>query len=94
VNYDRGIQQLYNRLNTNLESCARKYQIPFEGNDVSDRFTRLVEQLHNRCGERVVVIIDEYDKPLLNTIDNSILHNEIRSALRTIGEWLVDSNGG
>jgi hypothetical protein len=38
--------------------------------------------LSRRCGERVVIIIDEYDKPLLNTIDVPDIHKEIRSALK------------
>jgi hypothetical protein len=46
----------------------------------STRFTYLINNLREKTGERVVVIIDEYDKPLLGTIDNPELHKEIRSA--------------
>jgi hypothetical protein len=38
--------------------------------------------LHNKYNERVVVIIDEYDKPLLVTMDNPELQAEIRGALK------------
>jgi hypothetical protein len=42
----------------------------------------LIRALHEHCGERVVVIIDEYDKPLLNTIDIPDVHVKLRDALK------------
>ena len=35
------------------------------------RFRRLLEALHERTGERVVVLVDEYDKPILNALEGS-----------------------
>jgi hypothetical protein len=35
-----------------------------------------------QSGEKVVVIIDEYDKPLLSTIDDPALHVKIRDELK------------
>ena len=34
-----------------------------------ERFSELVRALHEREGERVVVLIDEYDKPILDALD-------------------------
>ena len=33
------------------------------------RLRRLIEALHERAGERVVVLVDEYDKPILNALE-------------------------
>ena len=33
------------------------------------RFASLLEALHERTGERVVVLVDEYDKPILNALE-------------------------
>ena len=33
------------------------------------RFADLLEALHERTGERVVVLVDEYDKPILNALE-------------------------
>ena len=34
------------------------------------RFRRLLRELHRRTGRRVVVLVDEYDKPILDAIDS------------------------
>ena len=36
--------------------------------DISLRFSRLIEELHRQCGQQVVVLVDEYDKPLLDLL--------------------------
>jgi len=64
-NYSNGIDVLYDNLNRNIEFCTQKYQVPITGETVSDRFTCLIYSLHKHLNEQVVVIIDEYDKPLL-----------------------------
>ena len=33
------------------------------------RFADLLEALHDRTGERIVVLVDEYDKPILNALE-------------------------
>ncbi|MDR3171423.1 MAG: ATP-binding protein [Treponema sp.] len=80
--YERGINELFATINTTLDICAGKYGVTCEGESLSARFTRLINNLHEKTGERVAVIIDEYDKPLLGTIDNPELHKETRSALK------------
>ncbi len=35
------------------------------------RFASLLEALHERTGERVVVLVDEYDKPILNALEGA-----------------------
>jgi hypothetical protein len=80
--YRRGIEELYATINTALEIRAEKYNVPFEGETISDRFMRLIINLFRACGERVAVIIDEYDKPLLETIDSPEIHKQMRSALK------------
>ena len=37
--------------------------------DVSLRFNHLLEELHEKTGRKVVVLIDEYDKPLLDLVE-------------------------
>ncbi|MDR2727506.1 MAG: ATP-binding protein, partial [Chitinispirillales bacterium] len=78
----KGVVELYANLNRDMELCAKKYGVPFTGETISDRFARLIHALHEHCGRRVVVIIDEYDKPLLSTLENAGLHQEMRNALK------------
>jgi hypothetical protein len=37
--------------------------------DVGVRFNHLIEELHKKTGQQVVVLIDEYDKPLLDLLE-------------------------
>ncbi|MDR2542786.1 MAG: AAA family ATPase, partial [Treponema sp.] len=91
-NYSNGVKELYITLNRDLELCAKKYGVPFSGETASDRFARLIFTLKEHFKERVVVIIDEYDKPLLNTIDNPELHVEMRSELKNFYGVLKSSD--
>lgn len=40
--------------------------------DVSLRFNSLLENMHEKTGRRVVVLIDEYDKPLLDLLETGL----------------------
>ena len=80
--YSQGLDELYAGLDRNMEFCAQKYGITVTGTTKSDRLARLIHDLNKTCDERVVVIIDEYDKPLLNTIDFPKLHAIMRSVLK------------
>ncbi|MDE0419396.1 MAG: AAA family ATPase [Gammaproteobacteria bacterium] len=46
------------------------------------RFRRLVRELHRQTGRRVVVLVDEYDKPILDALDTRELAVANRAALR------------
>src|SRR5574344_99660 len=46
------------------------------------RFKGLVRRACEKTGERVVILVDEYDKPLLQTIGNETLQEEYRSTLK------------
>jgi hypothetical protein len=83
---------LYEIINIALESCANKYSVPLTGDSVVGRFVRLIETLHNKYNEKVVVIIDEYDKPLLSTIDAPEIHVKMREALKSFYGILKSSD--
>jgi len=78
-----GIPELHVTINENLEYCARKHGVPFTGETIGDRLVRLIRALHEHCGKRVVVIIDEYDKPLTSTIVNREVHESLRNELKS-----------
>lgn len=49
---------------------------------ISGQFTQLVRLAHQRHGQRVVVLIDEYDKPLLDNIADKASALAIREGLK------------
>ena len=48
----------------------------------SSRFSGLIQRACKKSGKRVVVLIDEYDKPLISTMENFALNDEIRTILK------------
>lgn len=49
---------------------------------LGDRFQKLLELAAEKTGKRCVVLIDEYDKPLLDTIDQSDIQNHIKEVFK------------
>jgi hypothetical protein len=82
-NYKRnGIKTLDIALSRQLKLAAEKHGVVLEEDyDCANRFASLIQKVSDKAGVRAVVIIDEYDKPLLDTINNPANHNDIRDEL-------------
>ncbi|MDR1155849.1 MAG: AAA family ATPase [Bacteroidales bacterium] len=61
-----------------LEEIARNFQITLTSESAPDCFRKLIRTLHAQTGKRVVVLIDEYDKPI-----TSHLFDDQLSSIRT-----------
>ena len=48
----------------------------------SERFQSLITTIAKKTGKKVVILVDEYDKPLLNNILNDNLKDKIRTVLK------------
>jgi hypothetical protein len=51
---------------------------------ISGRFAEIIKGAREKYGERAVVLVDEYDKPLLDNIHNPEMAKEIRSGLKNL----------
>ena len=47
------------------------------------RFYGVIQRAFEQTGKQVVILVDEYDKPLLNTFDNPELQDKYRSLLKS-----------
>lgn len=66
----------------------------FESDDLGLLFKSLIAEAHRKYGRRVVVLIDEYDKPLNETrFTEDALHETMRAILRGFYSVLKDSAG-
>ncbi|MDR1140106.1 MAG: AAA family ATPase, partial [Planctomycetaceae bacterium] len=63
-----------------LKKIAENYQITLEEESAVGYFRALIESLHNITGKQVVVLIDEYDKPITSHLFDSQLKT-IRTAV-------------
>jgi len=49
----------------------------------SARFQGIIERTHEQTGKQVVILIDEYDKPLTETLNNENLNENFRRELKS-----------
>ena len=75
---DRRIASL---LGVNREALSLTCNHP---DDVVDCFSQLIRQAHRSTGERVVVLVDEYDKPILDNLTQPEAGKAIRDGLRNL----------
>ena len=57
-----------------------------------ERFGHLIRTLHRQTGQRVVVLVDEYDKPILDALENQELAGANRDFLRGLYGVIKDSD--
>lgn len=71
------------KLNFLLDNIAEGYGIKLKPTLPELKFKELIFKLYKQTGQKVVVLVDEYDKPILDNIDNSEIAEEIRDFLKT-----------
>ncbi|AVI62965.1 ATP-binding protein [Halomonas sp. GFAJ-1] len=59
---------------------------------IADDFASLLENAHLAYGQRVVVLIDEYDKPILDNLLDPELARELREGLKNLYSVLKDAD--
>ena len=52
-----------------LDAIERSIEVASRYDAAHARFRHLLQALHERTGQRVVVLVDEYDKPILDALD-------------------------
>ena len=79
--YD-SVESLGNILNDNLTRWENLYGREVSEVSFSLRFAGVIRRAHERTGQRVVILVDEYDKPMLQAINNEELQREFRNTLK------------
>ena len=65
-----------------LQKYEQQYGVSIISKSLSVRFANVISEARKKTGQRVVVLIDEYDKPLISSIDNPALNQEMRTMLK------------
>jgi hypothetical protein len=69
-------------LDTNLSIHERKWGRNTNDTTPASRLIELIHRAHEKTGKQVVVLIDEYDKPLISSMDDPDLNTAIRTILK------------
>jgi hypothetical protein len=96
ISFGSGVHQqlasLEALIHEQLLGYEESYQLTPSLPDIPSRFKRLIQGLHQQTGQRVVVLIDEYDKPILDNLTEPERARTMRDALRNFYSVLKDSD--
>lgn len=68
-----------------LNDLERKFGLEQPTNTkYSDRLKKVIQAAYEQTGQHVVILIDEYDAPMLDTINNEELQDQIRERVRDL----------
>lgn len=65
-----------------LSKIEKTYGLKSDAPTIGLRFSDLIEQAYEKFGEKVVILIDEYDKPMLDCLHIDEVHDKIKAELR------------
>ena len=75
-----------------LEGVAEQQGVSARYATGPERFAHLLRTLHARAGQRVVVLVDEYDKPILDALERPEVARANRDYLRGLYGVIKDSD--
>ena len=75
-------ESVYRIIDRQLKFYEDKYNIETDSDDIDDRFIDLIIKIKEQTGRQVVVLVDEYDKPMQQVMRNAAMLNEYRSILK------------
>ena len=76
------IEDLQEQLNLYLSEWERTYGKNEEEMSYAARLTGLLQRIYQQTGKQAVVLIDEYDAPLLDSNSDSALQGQLRTEMR------------
>ena len=84
---------LKNQLNDTFCEWEQIYGSKPSENELQLRFKGIIQRAYEKTGKRVVILVDEYDKPLISTFDNKELQDSFRTQLKAFYSVLKTMDG-
>ena len=69
-------------LNKHLEMWEAEYGDEYKDRAPEERFQHVIMNAYKKTGQKVVILVDEYDKPLLQTVNDKALQEDYRATLK------------
>jgi hypothetical protein len=88
--YVEGIEGFKRSFFNKIKNIGLEYQIDLRSSDYKTSFQELIEKLSKI--NKVVVLIDEYDKPIVEYIDDSEIRNSMRDIIKDFYIVLKESD--
>ena len=87
------LESLESILNFTLGKWERLYGTAPSETTFALRFRGIIERANKQAGQRVVILIDEYDKPMLPAIGNEPLQRKFRNTMKAFYSVLKTMDG-
>ena len=84
--------RLHANVMAQLDEVEREVGVASDYPSAPDRFRDLLAALHRRTGQRVAVLVDEYDKPILDALDVPDVARANRDLLRGLYAVIKDAD--
>ncbi len=95
MSYKNGIAEFRTSLLNLLRDIAGSYDIDLKHEIPSDAFIALVKSLQRKYNQKVVILIDEYDKPLIDSLliperfeENKVMLNTFYGVMKGLDPYL------
>ncbi|NIC39372.1 ATP-binding protein [Halomonas desiderata] len=86
-------EQLDERIRDQLFQHRERLGVPLRREtDIAGEFSALLRGTHEKYGQRVVVLVDEYDKPILDNLLEPERARELREGLKNLYSVLKDAD--
>ncbi len=79
-------------LNNHIKIWERTYNVETGCSNPDIAFFNIIQSLHKKFNQKVVILIDEYDKPLIATLENEELQEQYRASLKAFYSVIKSSN--
>jgi len=76
-------ENVANKIKMQLQELSNLWDNNCNYEDLAIKFEAIIKAAYEQTGKQVVVLIDEYDKPLINTMDDLAANEEIRTLLKS-----------
>ena len=88
----RNPEELLASFRDRLLAWSQEYALELTRETSKERFAEVLATLHSRTGQKVVILIDEYDKPILDNILNLEVAKAMREELKNLYSVVKDAD--
>ena len=96
ISFGRGLvkdkDELDHRIHRFLSEQAAYHDVTCSEALVADRFAELIQEIWKKTGKRVVILVDEYDKPILDHIESPSHAETLRDGLKNFYSVIKESD--
>jgi hypothetical protein len=76
-----------------VNEVASNYGVTLSNSTLNSRFAQLIKRLQEKAGEKVVILVDEYDKPLIDNLEKKEVFPDVKRTLYDFYQVIKASDG-